>query len=693
MKQNFKKDLLKETRNLLITNFKPVINDEDMLKAVTVFQELEQYGFILRPEDIVRLAHYDMVDAMKTVRETYTDIKAKPMYPDFPNQVMEMDEATYRFHQMVHYFTTYGVEFFTNTAVTRGWLPEMPETNKTVVDDRLVDLKMLHLVDEKEAYKVVESIVAKKERWTLPEKDLILASIEKLNSTEVPFKENISTIAEEVWNNSEKLKLVLKKFCQHPGDVLDTVHNVMQKQNKELHVSRLKTSQKRAIVSVLESFPTYSFAENLALKRNRNLHLLNQLSYTGKSGMSKSLAHEEVVRKLRNKELRTWNSRLEEKLKNKEADALDFFAQRPGLMLRASGRLLREGYDSSEIINKLIDKDFKYQTLVDLVSNFSENPKNIIDRSKSENRTEYEVKEIYEISKALLNQTMQKIETPLSYKKVYVEKGQYNFEHSNIETNNKSAEGGYIRSGLAFNLPEDANSIRFFCYWNHPHRVDLDLHAYAVDKHGITTHIGWNGNYKDKGIVMSGDVTHSDAAEYIDIDIKAAKEKGIKYIVTNIKSFTGIPFKEIEEVFTGIMPVKKLGVNVKLYNNQNLLFRHDLMDDEVSMNYGLIDIENGFIKLLGKNYQHYDECRVVNKIEFPTYSLQSYIDDLLKAQNSVLVSSPEEADIILRLDKAQNDKELCLLDANLFMDAKVSEKYIAEDTEVSMQEQKSEIEL
>lgn len=691
MKSNFKKELLKETRNLLIDKYKPNINDDDMLKAITVSQELEQYGFILRPEDIVRLAHYDSAAALQTVRETYTDIKAKPMYPDFPNQVMNMDEAVYRFHQMVHYFTTYGVEMFTGAEVSKGWLPEMPETAKTIVDDRLVDLKMLHLVDEKEAYRVVESIVAKKERWTLPEKNLIVSSLEKLNSTEVPFKENITTVAEKVWDNSEKLKLVLKKFCQHPGDVLDTTHNIIEKQRKEYGISRLKTSQKRAIVSVLESYPAYSFAENLALKRERNLHLLNQLSYTGKYGMSKSSSHENAVKQLRNKELRTWNSKLEEKIRNKETDALDFFAERPGLMLRSAGHLLRNGYNKDDILDKLIDKDFKFQTLVDLTSKFSRSKEGVNSLSFNSNRSEKEIEEIYKISRTLLNEAMQKLDTPLANKKVYIEKGQYNFENSNIETNGKSNEGGYIRSGLAFNIPEESKNIRFFCYWNHPSRVDVDLHAFALDKNEDEIHIGWNSDFNKNGIASSGDITHSDAAEYIDINIEKAKETGIKHIVAEIHSYTGIPFKEIEEIFTGIMPVKKLKENVKLYNNQSLLFRHDLMDNKDLMNYSIINIENGYIKLLGEDYQDYRFKASVP--EFPTYTLQTYVDDLIKAQNAIIVESPEEADVVLRLDKAQNDKEISLLDANLFMDSKVKERIVEEIAEESLKEQQLDIEL
>lgn len=87
------------------------LTEENMVKAMTVNTELRALGYTLSAADIVALAKSADADGLpERVRSYIGDVKAKPMYPDFPSQVMEMDEAVFRFHQLVHYFSTYGIE-------------------------------------------------------------------------------------------------------------------------------------------------------------------------------------------------------------------------------------------------------------------------------------------------------------------------------------------------------------------------------------------------------------------------------------------------------------------------------------------------------------------------------------------------------------------------------------------------------
>ena len=86
----------------------------------------------------------------------------------------------------------------------------------------------------------------------------------------------------------------------------------------------------------------------------------------------------------------------------------------------------------------------------------------------------------------------------LKGKRVYVDMNNYNLEMSTIECNTKSSEGGYIRSGLAYRIPEDIKRIRFFVYWNDSSRVDVDLHAKLVANSGTISNIGWDADYKNE---------------------------------------------------------------------------------------------------------------------------------------------------------------------------------------------------
>ena len=131
------------------------ITDGTLMQAMTVNENLHALGFTLRPQDIGKLAASDSMEGFyRSVQELVPEVKANPMYPDFPIQVMEMDEAQFRFHQLMHYFSTYGQMVLTGMPVSKGWLPDVTSTPKTEKDDRLLEDTALELVTEEESYPI-----------------------------------------------------------------------------------------------------------------------------------------------------------------------------------------------------------------------------------------------------------------------------------------------------------------------------------------------------------------------------------------------------------------------------------------------------------------------------------------------------------------------------------------------------------
>ena len=132
---NFEKDVFDALRWVVYTNddfhredeSKDISDDERMQIVLTFNENIKSLGYTFDPQSIVylvRLANLanqsDLSNLYDKIKNMIGSVDAKPMYPDFPNQVMEMDEATYRFHQVLHYFSTYGVEMFTGIKVTLG---------------------------------------------------------------------------------------------------------------------------------------------------------------------------------------------------------------------------------------------------------------------------------------------------------------------------------------------------------------------------------------------------------------------------------------------------------------------------------------------------------------------------------------------------------------------------------------------
>ena len=379
------KKLQREHRRLLLDTLHIVpylpgdtsgVHDNSLAKAITVGTNLNALGYEISPEDIVRLAASSSVESLfNEIRELVPVMKAAPMYPDFPKQVMDMPEAQFRFHQLLHYFSTYGVELFFGIQVDKGWLPDVKHTPKTRKDRQLLPYKVLELVPEDEICRIAaERILTRRERMTDPERQLILSSLPfiaggELAKIRVTFKENLEILFEDVVENSprEEAVRVLSGLCQHTGDVMHNIHILLGK-----HKYHFSTSEKRTLVKLLESYAPADFRGNLMQslrKREQNLVILAHLDYNRFATLPK---HKEAVAALRDGTLVSWEGVAKRLLTEKAENALEFTARRPGYMLRMLNWFLNLGYDAEELTEALGSRagQFSTRTLVRLASLF-----------------------------------------------------------------------------------------------------------------------------------------------------------------------------------------------------------------------------------------------------------------------------------------------------------------------------------
>ena len=690
---NFNELVFTELRVIPILSKNCEVTDEKLTTALTINEEMKSLGYTLKPADIITLAKSGIATLTTFLGEFKSligQVNAKPMYPNFPTQVLEMDEAVFRFHQMIHYFTTYGIELLTGESVTKGWLPEVGDTEKTVDDVTLLNAKVIALFVQTPDNTIYDyafkKILSKRERMTDKDKMIIKECLTKVTNynVTVPFKQNLLDVFYTIFSSNcetdTKLS-ILHSICQHTGDVWKCVDYTLTR-----YKFHFRTSQKRLIVKLLESYPISDFSDNLLISNKKGLRVNLMLQYLDFNIYARDFNFKCVVADFRDGKLRSWESLAKEHLNNKDGIALPFICNRPGTAIRILTSLLRAGYTSKDIYTNLKSKSIKLstQTLVSLCNQFSsdltESLRNkynarLTEKQKANNPEKYkyginfyelekERQEVYSICYALLKEKMLSITTPLQNKKVYINMSEYNLDKSTILTNDKSDEGGYIRSGIAYNIPETTNIIRFFVYWNHKYRTDIDLHAFANCDDDIRQ-IGWNGDYNKDGIVFSGDITHSDAAEYIDVDLNKCSANTVTF---NINVFNGPTFKDFDECFVGAMAVDKLNTNIKLYNPKNCFFNHRLTSNASFMHYGYLDVVNKCIIFDGdtahRTSTYYTEKdRLENK-----FNLSMYIKDLLDMQCSQIVDNVDEADVTLVMGKPTNDKEISLIDNNFFMD-------------------------
>ena len=269
-----------------------------------------------------------------------------------------------------------------------------------------------------------------------------------------------------------------------------------------------------------------------------------------------------------------------------------------------------------------------------------------------------------EILKELLQQHFRQIKTPLQSKKVYCDLKQFDLKHSALETNTRSMDDGYIRSGIAWKIPDNAKFVRFFVYWNDPDSVIVDLHAGGTTQEGNYFHVGWNTYFHGPGVLHSGDVLHSDAAQYVDIDMSAPLQE----VYTNIHLWAGKDsFRSLETCYIGMMAVDQIGQEVKLYSPKNCFFTHELNQNCRNLFYGFVDVQNRYVRFVGQPNQNNRDWASRPQVD-DTFSLQDYLDCVLDAQQVQIVDRAEDADIILSMGKSLSEKGISLVDHNFFLE-------------------------
>lgn len=334
------KEAFTELRILPFINGNRTLTNDSLVEAVTLNENLGSYGFTLRPNDLIKLAKSGSLDSIfSTFKSCLDTVDAKPMYPDFPNQVMALDEATFRFHQMVHYFSTYGIESLFGVKVSKGWLPDVTDTEKIEEDDTLLNAKVIELVDE-DVFKeeILMRILSKRDRMTSKELSLVKEVIKDVHpgfftTFSIPFKQNLLVIFEILMkdeNRKDNLK-ILWSICQHTGDVFKCLDYYLVQRN-----FHLTTSEKRTSVKLLEMFPVVDFKSNLILSNKKAERTLLVLQYLDYNQYSRSIEHSLAVAALRGGELQSWEGKAKWLIGNSQDQerVLNFLEQRPGILLR-----------------------------------------------------------------------------------------------------------------------------------------------------------------------------------------------------------------------------------------------------------------------------------------------------------------------------------------------------------------------
>lgn len=196
-------------------------------------------------------------------------------------------------------------------------------------------------------------------------------------------------------------------------------------------------------------------------------------------------------------------------------------------------------------------------------------------------------------------------------------------------------------------LPIKGDYIRTFVHWENA--FDIDSSLILVNKDDSLEY-SYFGNYMakryDNDILFSGDVTSPNGTEYYDINLKAMKERGYKYIISTFHGYCSN--LNSGDIHCGYQD--KTDLNTKAWDSKNIAFQMHVKGDSRACMGFAIDLETKEIIVL--NLLRDDDFRIVSLSDYKAVEKLLHPENLAINMKTIIgyrgevVSTPEEADII-----------------------------------------------
>ncbi|MFC7440986.1 TerD family protein [Laceyella putida] len=504
-------------------------------------------------------------DIMKMVG---AHVHYQPMYPNFPQQVMEAEESALYINAIIHYLT----HLFPKTEVKER-LPLL---------DR-VDLKVIDLGSDQEFNEMVKHLLSANTsisdtdkgdiEWAIAHSD----DVQSLLPPEIPLKENVGFVVGVLLKYEKASMVPLSPYFKTATDVL-RLETALSDGDVSLasntKFKKFKRSERRLMLGLLEQCP--HITEDMLRHKNRWIRL-GEILHPGeyKNQFHKCREAFDVLRN--NKAFKTFGSEVETALLHKNmSKAISLLKTRPGEFARRLDHLLRTVSDPQVVITPFAEVADRVSTpiLLQVLAHFAHRheypdtriffPKgNVAKVMGIKNKLPALDREVCLSMIHICQATLTKRFSALpSLGNVFIDKRLKNFVVPFSLRSASKARRTLVR-GSQLDIPE-GNTIRFFTWWKEGKvngietgDVDIDLSAVIYDdKWWYKEHISFT-NLKSAAYnaCHSGDIVSAPdgACEFIDVDIPSALRHGARYVIMSLHSYSKHPFSALPECFAGWM--------------------------------------------------------------------------------------------------------------------------------------------
>lgn len=668
--------------------------DKTRIMAVTMARNIEDLGFILSPKLINEIAllpesgiislYEEVVPILKKMKGAH--VNHKPMYPNFPQSVIDMSEVALYLNALVHYLSD------------GQWKPteEVKERFPLFENTKMIPI---NLGIEDDFKSIFTDLLASKSSISQSDKDVLVKFFEiyptltlvNLLPEKIHMKEQLGFIFAQFVKTKVSPEN-LTKLVKQPTDVLRIAvalsdGDVSLATNTKF--KKLSRGERRLLLALLESCS--GLAENMLKYREQWIRLGEKL-HPGeyKKAYPKTFNAFQLLRNEPEK-VETFNRELETYLIHDPASAVALLTERPGVFARRLDHVLRLLPEKRENIAKqFLNTAHEVSTpvLLQMHSHFRS-------RNHLENRVVMPKGNITKLQtipalpampEKFCSKMVEHIETVLKRKfkelptlgKVWIDPSLKNYLVPFSERTASKALKTIVR-GSRVNLDPNLDTVRFFIWWkNGTARTDIDLSAVVLnDKFELIDTISYY-NLKTFGGHHSGDIVDAPkgASEFIDISMKKVLQyKNLagngRYVAMVINSFTMQPYCDLPECFAGFMG-RQAPNSGEIYEPKTVANKFDLTANTRMALPLIIDCKEKQVVWMDLSATKFnwhrggnnvasnkttisDSCKAIVNLE------KFNIFDLLRLHaetRGTLVSSKDQADVVFDVDFASNFSEI-----------------------------------
>lgn len=684
------------------------INDDDMLKSLsaatgeknkqivaTMNKNIEVFGYTMSEALFDKLVHmkaksrevvYDvLVNGLKEI--TGADRVYNPMYPNFPESVMEKDDFELYFNAIVHYWSF-------------GTLLPYEEKEERAPLFNTAKVKVLEAGSFDDLNDIFNNLCASKTSLSKSDVDdmiFVLNSAKVTLPDEIPYKENAACICRLLVDTGVDTDGSLcKKYVKAATDVLRLVTamsdgDVSLAENTKFR--NLKRSERRIIMNLLAGCG--NAAEDMNRYAGRWIRVGEKLhpgEFAKNERYTKAVQAFDIIRN--DGKIQSFAGKVDAAIASGDVTTVvSLLKKRPGEFARRIDFLLRifdKDADRKAVIMGFasVAKDVSSTVLLQVREHFINKldgsddmrvffPKGNLARSYyiKNNRTEAIPEDTMKMVIAVCENTLVNIYGNREFLgKVYIDKAlkDYTVPFS-LRSAGKTMTA--VSRGSRIAIDDNTKVIRTFIWWTNTKDdiIDVDLSvAVFADDWNCLEHVSYSNLKSNRfGICHSGDITNGGpvdgegVAEFIDLDIDKALSAGARYAVFNVYNFSDENFSKMEHAAFGFMTRNDMKSG-KIFEPSTVKQRMDLASatttcipvifdlkervfvwcdmaltaDHVRAGYGGINVESNLPSVVVT-------CKAMVDVKKP--NLYDLFIFNAKAR-SVITDNPDEADVRFGLD-------------------------------------------